>query len=130
MRIERDPRTGAIRSVLRPSPPQEDPNPLNDPLNAFDDFEVEEGDMAGGRGVVGQLEAEVARLGTGPKVVRRQSKFEAEWVERLVERWGDDVGRMARDRRLNPWQQSEGDLRRRIRRWREGGGGKGVTGPS
>lgn len=124
VRIQRDPSTGAIRSVLRPSPPKEDLNPLHDPLNALDDFETEGGNMTGGKGIVGQLEAEAARLGAGTKRVTKQSKFEAEWVERLVERWGDDVGRMARDRRLNPWQQTEGDLRRRITKWKEGGGGK------
>lgn len=124
MRIQRDPSTGAIRSVLRPSPPKEDLNPLNDPLNAFDDLEAERNNIAKGEGIVGQLEAEAERLGAAPKRVNKQSKFEAEWVERLVERWGDDVERMARDRRLNPWQQTEGDLRRRIRRWKEGGGGK------
>jgi len=39
-----------------------------------------------------------------------------------VERWGDDWGGMVRDRRLNPMQQSEGDLRRRVGVWREKGG--------
>lgn len=77
-----------------------------------------------GKGIVGQLQTEAARLAAVPKRVTKQSKFEAEWIERLVERWGDDVERMARDRRLNPWQQTEGDLRRRIRRWKEEGGGK------
>lgn len=124
MRIQRDPSTGAIRSVLRPSPPKENHNPLNDPLNAIDDFETGDRNLTGGNGIVGQLEAEATRLAAEPKRVIKQSKFEAEWVARLVERWGDDVERMALDRRLNPWQQSEGDLRRRIKRWKEGGGGK------
>ena len=124
MRIQRDPDTGAIRRILRPSPPEEDLNPLNDPLNAFDDLEVEGENIAEGKGIVGQLQTKAARLGAVPKRATKQSKFEAEWVERLVERWGDDVERMARDRRLNPWQQTEGDLRRRIRRWKDGGGGK------
>lgn len=109
---------------------EEQPNPLNDPLNTLDDFEAEMGDKEGGWGIAGQLEAEAARLGALAKRKRRQSKFEAEWVGRLVERWGDDVERMARDRKLNPWQQSEGDIRRRIRWWREGGGGNGVVGSS
>ncbi len=133
MRIQRDPHTGAIRKILRssPPPPGSDPNPLGDPLNALDDFELEakdregeDGDAAGPRGIVAQLEEKARMMGAGPKRVRPQSKYEREWVERLVERWGDDVRAMARDRRLNPRQQSEGDLRRRIRRWREAGGGK------
>lgn len=30
------------------------------------------------------------------------------------------MARMARDRKLNPLQQSEGDIGRRVRLWREG----------
>lgn len=124
MRIERDPGTGAIQKILGPSSPEKDDNPLNDPLNAFDDLEVEGENISEEKGIVGQLQTEAARLGAIPKRVIKQSKFETEWIERLVERWGDDVERMARDRRLNPWQHTEGDLRRSIRRWKEGGAGK------
>lgn len=135
VRIDRDPRSGAILRVLPPSSPHLSPsgfssppaerisNPLNDPLNALDNFAIEaESKIGESRGVVAQLEAETKRLGAGVKRPKGQSQFEAEWVQRLVERWGDDVGKMARDRKMNPWQQSEGDLRRRIRRWRERGG--------
>jgi nucleolar protein 16 len=40
-------------------------------------------------------------------------------VEALVEKYGDDYGKMMRDRRLNPMQQSEGDLKRRVKRWQQ-----------
>jgi len=49
-------------------------------------------------------------------------------VRRLVERHGakeDAYKTMWRDGELNVMQQSEGDIRRRVRRWREGGGGGG-----
>ncbi|KAL9132174.1 MAG: hypothetical protein Q9217_000108, partial [Psora testacea] len=72
--------------------------------------------VGGGRGIVPALEA--ASLFEKNKGPRKQSQREVEWIEQLVERWGEDVAGMARDRRLNPMQQSEGDLRRRIGVWR------------
>ena len=73
-----------------------------------------------GNGVVRQL-AMAARQGERKKGGgRKQSRREEEWVERLVGRYGDDVGRMARDRKLNPMQQSPADIARRVRIWREG----------
>ena len=56
------------------------------------------------------------------KKPRQQSRREQEWIEALVGKWGEDFRGMVRDRKLNPWQQSEGDLRRRVGRWRGGGG--------
>lgn len=53
------------------------------------------------------------------KKPRQQSKREEEWIANLVAMYGEDYARMVRDRKLNPMQQSEGDLRRRIRRWNE-----------
>lgn len=50
---------------------------------------------------------------------RQQSKREEEWVEKLVARHGDNILAMARDKKLNPMQQSEGDIRRRVRIWKE-----------
>lgn len=72
-----------------------------------------------GDGVVRQL-AIAARRGEKKKGGRKQSQREEEWVERLVGRYGDDVGKMARDRKLNPMQQSPSDIARRVRIWREG----------
>lgn len=111
-------------------------NPLNDPLNAFDesddegemrDFgfgkQREEGSSGGGSlGIVRELEA-AARAGDGGrKRPRMQSRREEEWIVRLVRRWGDNYDAMVRDRQLNPRQQSAGDLRKRVTRWKDGGG--------
>ncbi len=71
----------------------------------------------GGR-VVSQL-AQLASLEGEKKRPRKQSRREEEWVERLVEKYGDDVGKMVRDRKLNPMQQSHGDIARRVKIWRE-----------
>lgn len=77
-------------------------------------------------GIVPELE-ESAKHGKR-KRARKQSQREQEWVERLVDRHGEDFGAMMRDRRLNPMQQSEGDLKRRVAVWRkektDGGAGE------
>lgn len=80
----------------------------------------------GDTGIIKDLEAS-AKL-EKKKRPRLQSEREREWCRRLVKRWGDDWGGMGRDRRLNPLQQSVGDLRRRIEVWRAGGGRVDVDG--
>lgn len=49
---------------------------------------------------------------------REQSEREKEWIERLVERYGrGEYKRMARDVKLNPYQQTAADIRRRVVKW-------------
>lgn len=122
----RDAKTGAILRVQDSSSKR---NPLGDLLNTDDDDGEGDGEEGGGLGdhdrggrggrgggIVSELE-ESARY-EKKKRPRVQSAREREWCERLVARWGDDWGGMSRDRRLNPMQQSEGDLRRRVELWR------------
>lgn len=95
--------------------------PLNgDESGEEEEEEGEEEGEAGRRrrraGIVPQLE-EASRLEKRPRP-RKQSQREVEWIATLVEKWGGDVAAMARDRKLNPMQQTEGDLRRRVRAWR------------
>jgi len=117
--IERDPSTGAIIRVMRPPA---DTNPLNDPLNDIsdeqNDEDVEEVSVPKRvpPGIIQQLE-EQASLEV-KKRLRQQSGREQEWIAGLVKKYGDDYGRMARDRKLNPYQQGEGDLRRRANLWK------------
>jgi nucleolar protein 16 len=123
--VERDPETGAILRVIGQK--DEKPNPLNDPLNELeDDDEAEEwngfamvpeqrqGEQV--NPVIQQLE-EAARNGAR-KAPRTQSQREAEWLERLVAKYGDDYGRMTRDKKLNPMQQTEADIKKRVKKWR------------
>ena len=49
---------------------------------------------------------------------RKPSEREADWIGRMVERHGDDYEAMFRDRELNVWQQSVGDIKKRVKRWR------------
>lgn len=122
VRVVRDRKTGAIVSVQDGRKEREGRNPLNDPLNELSDSEAEDGeeereDIGRSRGIVPDLE-EAAKY-SKKKRPRRQSQREREWIERLVEKWGDDWGGMVRDRRLNPQQQTEGDLRRRVGLWKK-----------
>lgn len=129
--VERDPETGKILRVLRDEDEEIEiagrkrrkNNPLGDPV---DDIPDPEGDSKPrqnnpGSDIVRQLELQAAEEEEAVKKrrPRQQSKREQEWIEGLVNKYGDDYGAMFRDRKLNPFQQSEGDLRRRIRIWKE-----------
>lgn len=122
--IERDPETGAIIRVVEKSKP----NPLNDPLNDLeeDDFfgfdslgKVSNRDKALDKetDVTKQLEA-MAADGVRTKP-RKQSTREEDWVARLVEKHGDDYKAMFWDKDLNIYQQSDGDLKKRVKKWKQ-----------
>lgn len=148
VRVEREPETGRILRVIRPESKSTSDSRtrrrLDDPLNSFssssssseeEEEEVETEDPTTTNhppatsttttSVVAALEAqasaEAAQLAR-KKRPRQQSKREAEWIAALVRRYGDDVRAMARDQRLNPMQQTERDIGRRVGRWRASGG--------
>ncbi|KAI0166996.1 ribosome biogenesis protein Nop16 [Hypoxylon sp. FL1284] len=121
-RVERDEHGRIVRVLGGPGD-----NPLNDPLNDLESDGEEEAeewdgigddndDSAGGGGIFSQLEAEANRPVVKKK--RKPSSREVEWLQRLVDRHGDDTGAMARDRKLNPMQQTEADIARRIKKWK------------
>jgi nucleolar protein 16 len=126
-RVERDPTTGNILRVVSGGADDdediEEENPLNDPLNDLEARPPPE--VRASTAIVEALEAEAAeeeaRL-AAKKQPRKQSTREEEWISKLVDKYGDDYGKMTRDRKLNPMQQSEGDIKRRARRWREKNG--------
>lgn len=127
VRIVRDPKTGAILEVI------EEPkkaNPLNDALNHLDDDEGDEWNgfanqhgvvdgagpaNAGKTSVVRELEELAASA--APKKPRTQSEREGEWIQDLVRKHGDDYLAMSRDMKLNPRQQTVGDLKKRVKKW-------------
>ncbi|KAK0310742.1 Ribosome biogenesis protein Nop16 [Friedmanniomyces endolithicus] len=133
-RIERDPETGRILRVIGDG--QGRANPLNDPLNELDSEDDDE--MGDGMGqhashitayaagddtrteVVRRLEFEASR----PKATHKpmQSENERAFVVELVAKYGDDYGAMTRDMKINYMQRSAGDLKRRVKKWRESGG--------
>ncbi|KAI1429537.1 ribosome biogenesis protein Nop16 [Xylaria sp. FL1777] len=124
VQVERD-ESGKIVRVI--STERKRPNPLNDPLAELDtDSEAEPVDEGGEDAdewdgfeqneIVRQLEDEANR--PVEKKPRTASAREAEWLQRLVDRHGDDTVAMARDGKLNPMQQTAADIARRIRKWR------------
>ncbi|ADV21396.1 nucleolar protein 16 [Cryptococcus gattii Ru294] len=49
-------------------------------------------------------------------VKRHSSMSERTWLQQLVDKYGDDTEKMARDRKLNVWQKSEGEIKRMIKK--------------
>lgn len=130
-KVERDPETGKILRVVRDDDMIEfagqklrRANPLNDPLDDLSDHEAETGSTQKNpaSAIVQKLEQQADKEGQSAHLrkPRHQSQREDEWVSRLIEKHGDDLTAMVRDRKLNPMQQTEGDLRRRIRKWKQG----------
>ncbi|KAK4164264.1 ribosome biogenesis protein Nop16 [Cladorrhinum sp. PSN259] len=128
VKVERD-ADGKIVRIVR------DTNPLNDPLNDLESDSEDEPkepkqyeewggftnedrrkniEDADKPEVLRALEMEATRQVEKPE--RHQSEREREWLERLVDKYGDNVVAMARDRKLNPMQQTTGDLARRLRK--------------
>ena len=118
--VQRDPTTGHILRVINESP--REPNPLNDPLNdIIEDGSDDRGTTTTAHGIVRELEEQASM--EVKKRPRQQSEREEEWISNLVQKYGDNYTAIVRDRKLNPFQQTEGDLRRRVKRWREKSGG-------
>ncbi|GAA5845924.1 hypothetical protein JCM9279_002426 [Rhodotorula babjevae] len=61
--------------------------------------------------VVRALEERASRK---TKVIRHTSEFEHAWLVDLVQKHGDDLTAMARDRKGNVWQKTPGELKRAI----------------
>ncbi|KAI5777214.1 ribosome biogenesis protein Nop16 [Geopyxis carbonaria] len=66
--------------------------------------------------VVRQLEAEAVFDADRVKEVR-MGAGEEDWVARLIEKYGSDYASMARDRKLNAWQHTAGEMRRKCMNW-------------
>ncbi|KAI0537805.1 ribosome biogenesis protein Nop16 [Xylaria digitata] len=128
VQVERD-EDGKIVRVI--STQRKRANPLNDPLAELDtDSEAEFGHDGGNNAeewggfeeeqneIVRQLEGEANR--PVEKKPRTASTREAEWLQSLIDRHGDDTAAMARDRKLNPMQQTAADIARRIRKQKGG----------
>ena len=115
-RIERDPTTGAILRVIHL--PSSRKNYLNDALDSLSD-DTNDGHVSKpfSEGIVVELEEQA--LMEVKRRPRQQSQREEEWIARLLDKYGEDYSGMARDRKLNPHQQSEGDLRRRTKLWKQ-----------
>lgn len=65
--------------------------------------------------VVRQLEAEAKNR---TKTERYQSEEETKWLSKLIAKYDDDYEAMQWDKKLNQFQHSAGDLKRRIKQYR------------
>ncbi|KAK0546002.1 Nucleolar protein 16 [Tilletia horrida] len=66
-----------------------------------------------GAKVIASLEERAAQAAP---VVRHTSSLEADWLRGLVRAHGDDIEAMARDRKLNLWQKTPGEIKRAIKK--------------
>lgn len=116
-RIERDADGNVVRIVYGSA--------VGDGSNSSsetDDEEEEEfegfgEDNSGDTSVVKQLE-EMAR-NVIPSAPRVQSDREQDWIADLVNKHGDDYEAMKWDKKLNVFQQSAGDLKKRVVKWKK-----------
>ncbi|RCK55348.1 Nucleolar protein 16 [Candida viswanathii] len=84
-----------------------------------DDDEEEEG--AENPSVVQQLE-EYAKQHSKVRKERHLSDRESEWLKSLYEKYGDDYDKMKWDKKLNVYQQTAGELKRKINKWKKANG--------
>lgn len=91
-----------------------------------DSDEAEQGEeeftgCAGGRGEMGIVKRLEAQAAIGERKNRKTlCPGEMDWISRLVEKYGEDgYEGMVRDRKLNVYQQTLGDIRRRVAIWKK-----------
>ena len=67
------------------------------------------------------LMIELLEIAAKPSVpnIRHPSTLEAQWLQGLVDKYGDDYDRMMWDKELNPMQHTPAQLKRKIKKWRE-----------
>lgn len=68
--------------------------------------------------VLGKLQEQGMRA-AAHKTDRTQLAREQEWLHALYSKYGEDYEKMMWDRKLNVFQQSAGDLKRRIIKWKK-----------
>lgn len=66
---------------------------------------------------VKELEEMAEKTKNKPKKERRIESDEFEWLGKLYEKYGDDYKAMQWDRKLNPFQESAGVLKRKFKQW-------------
>ncbi|TQS35417.1 hypothetical protein Golomagni_04164 [Golovinomyces magnicellulatus] len=122
-RLERDAVSGKVLRVIHE---KQKLNPLNDLISSDSEDEKmgTHGEIFEGftrkscskNEVIRKLE-ELASSGAVKKE-RKLSDREKLWIEKLVKKYGNDFGKMARDLKMNPMQQTPADIQRRVEKWK------------
>lgn len=114
-RIERDEDGNVVRIVYGKAAGEDDDDDeeAEDEEGEFHGFEEEEPKTE----VVKVLEKMAANA--APAVGRDQSDREQDWISLLVQKHGDDYEAMKWDKKLNVFQQSAGDLKKRVKKWKK-----------
>lgn len=77
------------------------------------DLEVDDNQPEGIRRLIELSKQEEVKKG------REQSEREVDWIAELVAKHGDDYEAMKWDKKLNIYQQTVGDLRKRVTKWKK-----------
>ncbi|KAI5301108.1 Nucleolar protein 16 [Ascosphaera atra] len=132
VQVERDLRTGRILQITRTEEDEQvevggkkvrKNNPLNDPLvyvlntPLCDTATCEKQNSE----VVMQLQAQAMfeEASLKHRKPRHMSNREEEWLELMAKKHGDNINGMVKDKKLNPMQQTQGDIKRRLRKWKK-----------
>lgn len=86
-----------------------------------DDADEDEENGAENPSVVKQLE-EYAEQHSKIRKERHLSDRESDWLKRLYEKYGDDFDKMKWDKKLNVYQHTAGELKRKINKWKKANG--------
>ena len=67
------------------------------------------------------LRTELSQIAAQPHIpnLRRTTTLEGQWLQKLVDTYGDDYDRMMWDKDLNPMQHTSAQLKRKIKKWKE-----------
>lgn len=100
-RIVRDPETGGVKEIIYGRMK-----------------ESNQGDHGEKNEVVKQLEEYAETKAPAPKE-RKPSQRENEWLQQLYEKYGDDYDRMVWDKKLNVYQHTAVQLKKKILHWKK-----------
>ncbi|EST09707.1 Ribosome biogenesis protein Nop16 [Kalmanozyma brasiliensis GHG001] len=109
---------GNIVDIVEADAEEEGETAWGKPLTSVADDEVEtymptSGAKKGENKVLASLEDMAAQAAP---VERHTSSLEAQWLQDLVAKYGEDTESMARDRKLNVWQKTQGEIKRAIKK--------------
>ncbi|KAJ9477105.1 Nucleolar protein 16 [Pseudozyma hubeiensis] len=120
-RVVRD-EAGNIVDILEPEDDQDEETAWGKPMSTSiadrDDVETympspTTNPRKGGNKTVEKLKEMASKAAP---VKRHTSQLESQWLVDLVHKYGEDTEGMARDRKLNLWQKTEGEIKRAIKK--------------